>query len=269
MGVRGTPPDAEVVALVLAGDTEAFGVVIRRYEAGLLRFATRMLGSRDAAADAVAESFVRAYRHLASCREPARLRTWLYRIVTNRCKSHLVRRSVVQLAAAAGLLAAPPASPAASLESRVMAEIRRPVPSRAHRLMRWLVTPRAIILRVRPAWSVAFAVVVAGLTLFTADDGGPELAEHEGIAQFVGQFPEAQSVHVVGTFNDWRPGSIALEDHDHDGVWRATVVLPAGTYEYMFVVDGERWVPDHLAERLVAVNFGRENSVVIVRPVRR
>src|SRR5206468_12666721 len=94
MDVRGAPPDAEVVALVLAGDTEAFGIVIRRYEAGLLRFATRMLGSRDAAADAVAESLVRAYRHLASCREPTRLRTWLYRIVTNRCKSHLVRRSV-------------------------------------------------------------------------------------------------------------------------------------------------------------------------------
>src|SRR6266699_2775718 len=83
MDVRGAPPDAEVVALVLAGDTEAFGIVIRRYEAGLLRFATRMLGSRDAAADAVAESFVRAYRHLASCREPTRLRTWLYRIVTD------------------------------------------------------------------------------------------------------------------------------------------------------------------------------------------
>src|SRR5260370_125993 len=271
MDVRGAPPDAEVVALVLAGDAEAFGIVIRRYEAGLLRFATRMLGSRDAAADAVAESFVRAYRHLASCREPARLRTWLYRIVTNRCKSHLVRRSVAdvpldeaaavpadrgpagrQLAAAADLLAAPPPGPAASLESRVMAAIRRPAPSRARRVMRWLVTPHAIILRVRPAWSVAFAAVVATLTLFTAGDQGPELGEHEGIAQFVGRFPEAQSVHVVGTFNDWRPGSIALEDQDHDGVWRATVVLPAGTYEYMFVVDGERWVPDHLAERLLA-----------------
>src|SRR5213083_218808 len=93
MDVRGSPPDAEVVALVLAGDTEAFGIVIRRYEAGLLRFATRMLGSRDAAADAVAESLVRAYRHLASCREPTRLRTWLYRIVANRCKSHLARRA--------------------------------------------------------------------------------------------------------------------------------------------------------------------------------
>ena len=178
-----------------------------------------------------------------------------------------LRRAVARLAAAGDLLATP--VPAASLESRVMAAIRRPAPSHAQRLMRWLVTPRAIILRVRPAWSLAFAALVAALTLFTARDEGPELAEHEGIAQFVGRFPEAQSVHVVGTFNDWRPGSIALEDQDHDGVWRATVVLPAGAYEYMFVVDGERWVPDHLAERLVADDFGRENSIVIVRPARR
>jgi RNA polymerase sigma-70 factor (ECF subfamily) len=56
-----------------------------------------MLGSRDAAADAVAEGFVRAFRRLASCREPARLRTWLYRIVANRCKSHLARRSVADV----------------------------------------------------------------------------------------------------------------------------------------------------------------------------
>jgi 1,4-alpha-glucan branching enzyme len=74
---------------------------------------------------------------------------------------------------------------------------------------------------------------------------------------------------VVGSFNDWRTGTIALEDHDHDGVWRAAVVLPTGAYEYMFVVDDERWVPDHMADRLVTDDFGRENSVLIVRAARR
>jgi RNA polymerase sigma-70 factor (ECF subfamily) len=86
------PPDAEVITRVLSGDVEAFGILIRRYEPGLHRFATRMLGSADAAADAVAEGLVRAYRHLRGCREPARFRTWVYRIVVNRCKSHLARR---------------------------------------------------------------------------------------------------------------------------------------------------------------------------------
>jgi hypothetical protein len=36
----------------------------------------------------------------------------------------------------------------------------------------------------------------------------------------------------------------------------------------MFVVDGERWVADRLADRVVADDFGRENSIVIVRPAR-
>lgn len=85
-------PDAAVVARVLGGDTEAFGVLLRRYEPELLRFAQRLLGDPDAAGDAVAEGLVRAYRHLASCRDPARLRPWLYRIVANRCKTQLARR---------------------------------------------------------------------------------------------------------------------------------------------------------------------------------
>lgn len=85
-------PDAAVVARVLGGDTEAFGVLIHRYEPELLRFAYRMLGRPDAAADAGADAFIRAYRHLAGCRDPAHLRPWLYRIVSNRCKSQLARR---------------------------------------------------------------------------------------------------------------------------------------------------------------------------------
>ncbi len=93
----GEPLDAEVITRVLSGDAEAFGILIRRYEPGLHRFATRMLGSADAAADAVAEGLVRAYRHLDGCREPARFRTWVYRIVVNRCKSHLSRRPSADL----------------------------------------------------------------------------------------------------------------------------------------------------------------------------
>ena len=180
-----------------------------------------------------------------------------------------LRRAVERLDAAADVLAA--AGPAAGLESRVMAGIRRPLPSRARRLVRWLSTPQTVMVRIRPAWSLALAAAVTLLALVPLGDrwSGPMLGEHEGIAQFVGRFPGARSVHVVGSFNDWRTGTIALEEPDHDGVWRGALVLPAGTYEYMFVVDGERWVPDHLAEREVADNFGRENSIVIVRAVRR
>src|SRR5690349_6725113 len=135
-----------------------------------------------------------------------------------------LRRAVRRIADASTLLATPIRG--ASVESRVMAEIRRPAPTWLHRVGRWIVTPHAITFRLRPAWSLAFGAAVAVATVFATGGGGPELAEHEGIAQFVGRFPDAQSVHVVGSFNDWRAGSIALEDQDHDGVWRANIVLP-------------------------------------------
>jgi RNA polymerase sigma-70 factor (ECF subfamily) len=104
------------VGRVLGGEPEAFGLLIRRYEPGLLRYATRMLGSRDAAADAVAEGLVRAYRHLASCRDPSRLRTWLYRIVANRCKSHLARRPTADLSLEEAPPVADPGDNEAALE---------------------------------------------------------------------------------------------------------------------------------------------------------
>src|SRR5438552_12860385 len=58
-----------------------------------------------------------------------------------------LRRAVERLDAAAELLAA--AAPAAGLESRVMAGIRRPLPSRARRLVRWLSTPQTVMVRIR------------------------------------------------------------------------------------------------------------------------
>jgi len=168
-----------------------------------------------------------------------------------------------------GMVVSPGAGADESVEARVMAAIRRPAPSRMWRLARWLAAPHSVTLRIRPAWSLALAAAVALVTLLPAGDETPSIGEQEGIAQFVARFPGANSVHVAGSFNDWRSGTIPLQDPDHDGVWRTAVVLPAGAYEYMFVVDGERWVPDHLADRTVEDDFGRENSVVIVRPATR
>lgn len=120
------PTDGEVVAQILAGDAEAFGIVIRRYEAGLLRYATRMLGHPDAAADAVAEGLVRAYRHLATCRDPGRLKSWLYRIVGNRCRSHLARRSTSDLSLDdAPPIADPQDSEAAAERAEQLAQVER------------------------------------------------------------------------------------------------------------------------------------------------
>lgn len=90
---QGHPSDADVVAQVLAGDREAFSLLVDRYQDEFTAYARRMTGSVDDAADIVQDSFVRAYSSLARCRDPAKFKGWLFRIVTNQCKTHLSKRS--------------------------------------------------------------------------------------------------------------------------------------------------------------------------------
>ena len=68
-----------------------YGVLVERYRQEFGRYATAMLGGDvDAAADALQEAFIRAFRSLASCRDPDRFKSWLFRIVSNQC--HNVRK---------------------------------------------------------------------------------------------------------------------------------------------------------------------------------
>lgn len=159
--------------------------------------------------------------------------------------------------------------PPASVAHRVMAEVRRPLPGLGHRLIQWLGERHAVTISIRPAWSLALAAVLAAIAILPGRRPAPFVGAEEGIAQFVGRFPGAKSVEVVGSFTDWRAGAVVLRDDDHDGVWRAAVVLPVGPHQYMFVVDGERWITDPLAGRYVDDGFGRQNALLIVRAASR
>jgi len=182
-----------------------------------------------------------------------------------------LREAYARLIGAANLLQTIPAT---SVAARVMAEIHDLKPEvenlrPARRIVRWLSRPRAVTLRLRPAWTLALAAGLAAILLMpTQPTNGPIPGAQEGIAQFVGHFPGARSVEVVGSFNNWSRGTLHLNDDDHDGIWHGAVVLPAGAHEYMFVVDGERWVADPLAGRYIDDGFGagHENSLLIVRP---
>jgi len=70
------------------------------------------------------------------------------------------------------------------------------------------------------------------------------------------------SVAVVGDFNDWNPDKHLLKDDNGDGIWTATLKLEPGRYEYMFILDGQKWVPDPEAYRYVRDGFGNKNAVI-------
>ncbi len=85
LGARAGAPDGDVVRAVLAGDTERYAELVRRYRDRYARYAARMLGSPDAAEDAVQDAFIRAYDQLAQCREPENFAGWFFLILRNRC----------------------------------------------------------------------------------------------------------------------------------------------------------------------------------------
>jgi len=75
--------------------------------------------------------------------------------------------------------------------------------------------------------------------------------------------PEAQRVSVAGDFNGWDADRIPLK-RDVRGIWRASLSLEAGRYEYLFRVD-DTWQADPNAQNRVDNPFGSQNCVRIVR----
>jgi RNA polymerase sigma-70 factor (ECF subfamily) len=85
--------DAELVGLALAGTDEPYAHLVARHRSRMMRYAARLLGSREDAEEVVQDSFVRAYRNLIQCANPERFGSWLFTILVNRCRTAAARRN--------------------------------------------------------------------------------------------------------------------------------------------------------------------------------
>lgn len=84
--------DAELVARARIGDAGAFEELIHRHHAACLRYAAHLLGDRTEAEDVVQDTWIRAYHGLGRYQERQQFRSWLFRILVNRCRSRAGRR---------------------------------------------------------------------------------------------------------------------------------------------------------------------------------
>ncbi|SFD22205.1 RNA polymerase sigma factor SigM [Streptomyces aidingensis] len=87
-----TEPDEDLLARHVAGDPDAFGLLVRRHRDRLWAVALKTLGDREDAADAVQEALLSAYRSAHTFRGQAAVTTWLHRITVNACLDRVRQR---------------------------------------------------------------------------------------------------------------------------------------------------------------------------------
>lgn len=165
--------------------------------------------------------------------------------------------------AAEVLKAPPPVSLPPGFAAAVVRQAARPAGGPldwlGERVAGWF-RPRRVSPAVLWGWSVGLCLLTAVATWRLAPPATPE-ASQTVLVRFAVRAPAARSVALAGDFNDWDRQSVRLQ-RGADDQWHALVPLEPGVYQYMFVVDGERWIADPSATERLDDGFGQQNSVV-------
>lgn len=74
--------------------------------------------------------------------------------------------------------------------------------------------------------------------------------------------PEAESVHLVGSFDDWDTNAHPMRRLKDGRFMAMRVFEPGSSYEFRYLVNGETWINDAEAEQYVPNPHGSDNSVV-------
>jgi RNA polymerase sigma-70 factor (ECF subfamily) len=93
--VDDTADDAVLVAAAAAGSSAAFDQLVTRHRRAVYQLCYRFVNHHEDAADLTQDTFVRAWKALASFRGQARFSTWLHRIAVNVCLNKVATRSPI------------------------------------------------------------------------------------------------------------------------------------------------------------------------------
>lgn len=84
--------DPQLIESALAGNSAAFGDLVRKYQDRLYNTMVHLIGSAEDAKDVVQDAFVKAFVKLESFQRSSSFYTWLYRIAFNTAMSRQRRR---------------------------------------------------------------------------------------------------------------------------------------------------------------------------------
>jgi RNA polymerase sigma-70 factor (ECF subfamily) len=91
--------DQDIICIdkVLAGDRNAYAILVDRYKDMVFSLALRMVRNREEAEEIAQDAFVKAYRSLGSFKRKSRFSTWLYKIVYTTAISRLRKKEFERL----------------------------------------------------------------------------------------------------------------------------------------------------------------------------
>ena len=87
--------DAALVAASVAGQREAFDVIVERHRRTVYQVCFRFVGNHEDASDLAQDAFVRAWRGLKNFKGQSALATWLYRIAVNVCLNRVSAKTAI------------------------------------------------------------------------------------------------------------------------------------------------------------------------------
>ena len=87
--------EAQVIALVRAGEVDAFAEIVEHYQSPIIRYLFRMMGDYEMAKDLAQDTFVQAYKGILKTDAELSLKAWLYRIATNNALQHHRRKKLL------------------------------------------------------------------------------------------------------------------------------------------------------------------------------
>ena len=97
----------------------------------------------------------------------------------------------------------------------------------------------------------------------TASKAADKPKEKEKLVDLTLNYPQARSVSVAGTFNNWDQSKTPMRRETNGSSWKVSLPLRPGRYEYRFVVDGQ-WISDPQAKESTNNDYGSTNSVLVV-----
>jgi len=77
--------DKGLVSLLKQGKEEGFRLLVRHYQARLLKIAFGITLDKEESLDIIQEVFLKVYKNIGAFREESRLSTWLHRMTVNQC----------------------------------------------------------------------------------------------------------------------------------------------------------------------------------------